>query len=178
MIELAEIVEEEVGKKAYETGKFLQSIIHNGSLVVYAVETNKEIVLEDNEKERIVKTLKGTTLSPIVDLKYKGFKLLQNPDTGDRYSIYIGFFANEDRCSGLTIHKYSGEFDLQKIRIQPSLSSGAYDSNEEIARLSLYVKMPGSYKTDQEFLDDMGGTLTIKGEQDELFEKIHEFMRE
>ncbi|MBR9691417.1 hypothetical protein GOV06_01400 [Candidatus Woesearchaeota archaeon] len=178
MTGLVEVVEESVGKNAYAVGRFLQDMVDRGDLRAYSIETNKEVVLKDDDKERVVKTLKGTTFTPIDNLKYNGAILIEDPKTEDKYTINVGFFGSEDYCSGLLMRKYSKECDLQKFKFSHH-SYGVFMQipDEEVARLTLKVNMPGSYKTQQDFLNDMEGTLVVEGEQEGLFEKICEFVR-
>lgn len=159
--------------------RFFQEMVYNGESMAYSVEIDKQIVEVDTEAERVVRTIKGATLTPITEISlslasHNGL-FLEDPSIEAMHYMHI--YSRSHSSDFVNVEHRYGWCDITGLVKNPDLRKLRKPYNginipEEMAHGRLH------YKWD----DDIGeegiksGYLRIEGEQDSLFAKVAEFV--
>ncbi len=159
--------------------------------MVYLVQFDREVTLEDTEDATVVKTIKGATLTLITDkLHYHScpFSTLENyifedPNSGTKYCVDINYHDCSSDFEPLEIH--SGWWDIAKLVDDPDLRrfSKHYGvipvpKNMITARLHYYWEDDIWYDSPQDKRHERSAHFTFEGEIDDLYTRICEFVTE
>ena len=189
MPKLAEVVTEPIGKKTYEMVSFFQDMIRRGELRAYSIEVNKRIVEKDTSDERIVRTIKGATLTPTESVRDNATIIVQDSKTGVMYLLSMdseGGMPYDDGDSqtiyhNCTLEKLAGEFDSKKVTTRTEIGGLGYVINLPkdmvTARLRISYNENWVSAGETDVIGNRSGHLAIEGERDSLIDKIYEFVR-
>ena len=174
------------GKPIDEMLQFFQRRISRGDLKAYLVEVDPKEVLKDTPEEEVVRTKKGTVLTPVERLEERDSFILEDPKTGTYYVLetsssgdaYVdgGGQASHHNC----ILERLTQFDPDQVNgIKDSFGRVSIDYPEEVigARLSVSYDRSSDHSGSGPSKMCGDGTLSIEGEQDRLFKKVAEFVR-
>ncbi|MEK6897514.1 MAG: hypothetical protein AABW93_03215 [Nanoarchaeota archaeon] len=184
MAQLEEVAKVGVGKSSFDMRCFFQKMVKKGKLKAYLVEVDKQEILSDTKEERIVRTKKGSTLTSITELRENQQVILKDSKTGVMYTLNIGSrggeFYNEGDSQTIYNHcvlkKLAQKFDPKTIKI--NLFNGEFSISEEMVTAKLRISYDEDWEGSGE-VDRVAGTrgnLVVTGEQDSLFQKVHEFV--
>jgi len=175
MVELAEVVRENIGKSCYQMTEFFQSMIDKKELNAYLVEIDKKIIEKDTEEEQVIRIKKGATLTPTTELGIEPGVLLEDPATKTFYNLNIGVDGyssfTHDFC---VLEKLPSPFDSKCIPdVKERYCCGIrrlYFPDDMLAA-KLRMEWYGTREQREH-------SLVVEGEQDKLFEKVCEFVRQ
>lgn len=177
MTELAETLSERIGRSSYDMTRFFQGMIEKGELKASSVVVDKKVIEKDSDKERVVRTIKGVTLTPTDEIRYGYPFILQTP-SGCMYHLDIGsrggMFYNDgdsqtiyDHCN---LERLSKNFDTKEVS-----RSGNYILEKMVDGI-LRVSYDQDWEDD--YPEGSRGSLSVEGEMDEFFERVCDFVRE
>ncbi len=169
--ELAEIVNENVGKNSSDMRYFFQKLIEQKDINLYSLEVNKKTVLKDDEDEQVISVKKGATLIPTDKIKeYQPF-ILEDVITKNQYYISLSseggmvpLDGEQDIYYTCVIEKLLPRIDFRKIDV---IRNGLPN---ELVSSKLVINYTQSDYGDK-------GKLTVDGELDPLFTKICDYVR-
>jgi len=173
-------------KENHEITEFLQGMVIRGELQAYNIKIDNEITEKDTEDEKIIRTIKGATLTPITKRwgPWNEDLFLKNPATETLYYVHrdssgsdSDFEPVEHRNGSCGITRLVKDSDLRKIRSR-YINSNIPDIPENMINGNLqYYWSDDIWELGEGTRHEISGNLTVEGEQDNLFEKVAEFIR-
>ncbi len=192
MAELSEVVRENFGKSSYQMRQFFQQMVKSRKLRAYSVEVNKRIVERDTEDEEVVRTKKGATLIPTIELREYQPVLVEDPATGFMYNLDIGsrggmFYDDGDSQTiyhHCVLEKIAQGFNPKKVADRTSFGDfGSFKDGISIPQEMVTARLRVSYDEnwessgDHDYVAGRSGNLVVEGEKDRLFEEVCKFVR-
>jgi hypothetical protein len=173
-------------KENHEITEFLQGMVIRGELQAYNIKIDNEITEKDTEDEKIIRTIKGATLTPIAETQMVYWEdfFLKEPATETLYYVHRESHGSDsdfepvEYLSGFyDITRLVKNSDLRKIRSR-YINSNIPNIPEDMINGNLqYYWSDDIWELGEGTRHKMGGRLTVKGELDNLFEKVAEFIR-
>lgn len=191
MAQLEEVAKVGVGKSSFDMRCFFQKMVKRGELKAFSVEVDKQEVQSDTKNERVIKTKKGATLTPTTKLEEYQPVILVDSKTGIMYNLDIGSRGGEFYNDGdsqtiyhhCVLERLAQRFDHKKVENRTNFGGfGAFKDGISIPQEMVTARLRVSYDEDWEGsgeVDRVAGTrgnLVVTGEQDSLFQKVHEFV--
>ena len=170
-------------KGNHEITEFLQGMVRQGELQAYNIKIDNEITEKDTEDEKIIRTIKGATLTPITTRSgpWNEDFFLKEPATETLYYVHMESHGSDsdfepvEYLSGFyDITRLVKNSDLKKIRSR-HINSNIPDIPEDMINGKLYYHW--SDKIWEGTRHEISGNLTVEGELDNLFAKVAEFIR-
>ncbi|MBA7689096.1 hypothetical protein ES703_97591 [subsurface metagenome] len=170
-------------KNNWEIKEFLQELINKNIVRAYDVKINKSIVEKDTDTEKVVRTIKGASLTPITDIHPNsggGSYFFQNVDNQMFYAVEMKMRISDFDFEDLKT-KY-GHLNVTRLSEKAEFN----DIGEIFSRFNISENVISGrfhYRWDDEL---RGGEITgkhiregylkMKGESDDFFSRLEKFL--
>lgn len=181
-------LKENIGKSSYEMRQFFQEMIKTGKLKAYNVELNKQVIEKNTDEEEVIRIKKGATLTPTEKLSEYRPVFVEDLTTSTIYHLNIGsrggMFFNDGDSQTIYHHcvleRIVQGFDPKKINscIRSNFEDGISIPPEMVtARLRISYDQDWESGGNYDYIEETRGNLIVDGEQDSLFAKVMDFVR-